>query len=168
MGRQQKKSDGKPGGFVIPEFLYLGPASLASDLSFLSSHQITTILSIGKSPHRKFETISTDDGPREITYHRLNLKDEENSDIKPCVESACAILNRVLDSKSRVLVHCSAAISRSPTIVVAYLMKKYRLSLQQSLDRVIAVRPVVSPNPGFLAQLQEMEIAIVESTGDTL
>ena len=158
--RQTKKTGRKPDGCVIPEFLYIGPVSTASDLAFLNLHQIKTILSIGKSPRHGHEAILTGDGRKEIIYYRLSLKDEENSDIRTCFEKACEILDHVLDSKSRVLVHCSAAISRSPTIVAAYLMKRYNLSLQQSLGKVTAARPVAAPNPWFLAQLKEIEVGL--------
>ena len=43
--------------------------------------------------------------------------------------------------------------SRSPAIVIAYLMRTYDVSLEQCLIHVIKARPCVSPNDGFLKQL---------------
>lgn len=56
-----------------------------------------------------------------------------------------------------VVVHCLAGISRSATVVAAYLMKKYHQSLKDVLCFMKNVRPVVSPNPGFLQQLKVWE-----------
>lgn len=45
----------------------------------------------------------------------------------------------------------------SVTIVVAYLMKEYGMSLSQALEHVKRKRPVAAPNFGFTLQLQEFE-----------
>jgi dual specificity phosphatase 12 len=42
-----------------------------------------------------------------------------------------------------VLVHCQAGMSRSATIVAAYLMKTLKLSVDEALDMIRAVRPVI-------------------------
>lgn len=43
--------------------------------------------------------------------------------------------------------------SRSATVVVAYLMWKYHLSVSVALEQLCEGRPVCSPNPGFMEQL---------------
>lgn len=43
--------------------------------------------------------------------------------------------------------------SRSPTIVIGYLMRSYNVSLEQCLSHVVNARPCVIPNDGFLKQL---------------
>jgi dual specificity phosphatase 12 len=44
--------------------------------------------------------------------------------------------------------------SRSATIVVAYLMWKYRVSVLEALEQLREGRPVCGPNPGFMEQLE--------------
>lgn len=58
-----------------------------------------------------------------------------------------------LASKGRVLVHCQAGVSRSPTIVAAYMMREKQLSAQQALDIIKLRRAIIEPNRGFLEQL---------------
>ncbi|NXY51913.1 DUS15 phosphatase, partial [Ceuthmochares aereus] len=53
------------------------------------------------------------------------------------------------------LVHCLAGISRSTTVVVAYIMAVTELSFQEVLEAVRTIRPVANPNPGFRQQLAE-------------
>ncbi|KFP37115.1 Dual specificity protein phosphatase 15, partial [Chlamydotis macqueenii] len=48
-----------------------------------------------------------------------------------------------------------AGISRSTTVVVAYVMAVTELSCQEVLEAVRTVRPVANPNPGFKQQLAE-------------
>jgi atypical dual specificity phosphatase len=60
------------------------------------------------------------------------------------------------NGNGKILVHCSAGISRSPMVVAAYLMKRKGMALKAALAQIIRVRPQVSPNAGFLQQLKEI------------
>ena len=53
-----------------------------------------------------------------------------------------------------------AGMSRSVTIVTAYLMKSKGWDLRYALGHVKAKRPIAQPNLGFLRQLQEYESAL--------
>lgn len=56
-----------------------------------------------------------------------------------------------------VYVHCHAGVSRSSTLVLAYLMQEEDIPLQQALSLLRLKRPIVCPNPGFMRQLKEFE-----------
>jgi dual specificity phosphatase 12 len=56
-----------------------------------------------------------------------------------------------------VLVHCTMGISRSPTIVIAYLMRKHRKPYKKVLAEVRKQRSVVSPKSNFVIQLNIWE-----------
>ena len=45
-------------------------------------------------------------------------------------------------------------------VVAAYLMKRKGMTLKGALGQIIRARPQVSPNPGFLQQLKEMEMEL--------
>jgi dual specificity MAP kinase phosphatase len=60
-------------------------------------------------------------------------------------------------NNSKVLVHCQAGVSRSPTIVIAYIMKKYSLNLNEAYSKVREMRPIIAPNLIFMSQLMEFE-----------
>ncbi|XP_073347479.1 dual specificity protein phosphatase 22-B isoform X2 [Pagrus major] len=55
------------------------------------------------------------------------------------------------------LVHCLAGVSRSVTLVVAYIMTVTGLGWQEALAAVKVARPCAGPNLGFQRQLQEFE-----------
>jgi atypical dual specificity phosphatase len=59
--------------------------------------------------------------------------------------------------EKRVLVHCVQGMSRSASVVLAYLMSRERKTFKQAWEHVTALRPVVKPNPGFIIQLLELE-----------
>jgi hypothetical protein len=52
--------------------------------------------------------------------------------------------------------------SRSPAIVVGYLMRSYNVSLEQCLIHVVKARPCIIPNDGFLKQLILYDRFLVE------
>lgn len=62
-------------------------------------------------------------------------------------------IKNALAGKGRVLVHCQAGVSRSPTIVAAYIMREKQLSAQQALDIIKLRRSFIEPNRGFMEQL---------------
>lgn len=55
------------------------------------------------------------------------------------------------------LVHCLAGVSRSTTMVVAYLMTVTHYNRDECLSAVKAVRAFVGPNDGFQRQLLEYQ-----------
>ena len=55
-----------------------------------------------------------------------------------------------------VYVNCGGGVSRSATIVIAYIMQKYRISYNDALKRVTKKRKVF-PNEGFIEQLNLFE-----------
>lgn len=57
---------------------------------------------------------------------------------------------------TKVLIHCEKGYSRSPTVLIAYLMRKNRLPLDTVMEQVKSKRDV-GPNPNFMDQLQVWE-----------
>ncbi|KAH0588622.1 hypothetical protein H2248_004447 [Termitomyces sp. 'cryptogamus'] len=138
---------------VIPS-LYLGPVSAASSQAFLSSASITHVLSVGASPTKPVEG---------ITYNRISITDSPSSSITKVCDTACDIIDEALKSRNgagKILVHCSAGISRSPMVVAAYLIRRRNMSLREALRQIVVVRPQVSPNSGFWRQLKELELEV--------
>lgn len=58
-----------------------------------------------------------------------------------------------------------AGISRSTTVVVAYVMAVTELSSQEVLEAIRSVRPVANPNPGFRQQLEEFGSSAARKVG---
>lgn len=56
-----------------------------------------------------------------------------------------------------VLVHCFAGISRSASVVIAYVMKEMKLDYSTARTLVSRSRSVISPNEGFVKQLSFYE-----------
>ena len=77
-------------------------------------------------------------------------------------------LDSALRSKdNNILVHCSAGISRSPTLVLAYLMKKNHWTLDEAFEKMRKLRQIVDPNVSFIIQLREWEKSIISTPAST-
>lgn len=79
---------------------------------------------------------------------------------KPLIEIGYHFINWVMasDSNSNVLVHCMAGMSRSVSMVIYFLMKKYGLSYFIVLSVIKRYRPIASPNKSFSRQLIQYQI----------
>mmetsp|Transcript_19073 Transcript_19073/g.37455 ORF Transcript_19073/g.37455 Transcript_19073/m.37455 type:complete len:681 (+) Transcript_19073:891-2933(+) len=129
--------------------LYLGTEYNASDFSMLQDIGVTTIINVTKEIKDFF--------PGHFEYHRIPVKDHESSDLHHYFANACVDIARARAEGRTVFVHCQRGISRSATIVIAFLMQSRRLSYNDAFTLVKKNRPIIKPNKGFIKQLQAFE-----------
>ncbi|XP_068115071.1 dual specificity protein phosphatase 13A-like [Hyperolius riggenbachi] len=92
-----------------------------------------------------------------ITYHGVPANDSPKFDISKYFYSASEFIHKALSSPGdRVLVHCAVGVSRSATLVLAYLMIQHQFSLTQAIQKVQENR-WICPNRGFLRQLLHLD-----------
>ena len=60
-----------------------------------------------------------------------------------------------------VLVHCYAGVSRSASVVIAYLMNQHGMSLKDAYQYVKNKRYFIKPNEGFRKQLVQFQRELV-------
>ncbi|KAG5190251.1 protein-tyrosine phosphatase-like protein, partial [Tribonema minus] len=98
--------------------------------------------------------------PDQLAYLRLELADAGHQKISHCFDAVVSAIDCARAAGGACLVHCTAGISRSPALVIAYLMKTKRWSLAAALAHMQKCRPSVSPNPAFMAQLAAYEASL--------
>lgn len=87
----------------------------------------------------------------------IDLDDDRTEPIGDYFDRTYNFINRHLEQGYNVYVHCVAGMSRSSTIVVAFLMKKFGMSVEEALSFVKDRRPIIRPNNGFLHELIRYE-----------
>jgi hypothetical protein len=132
--------------------LYLGPINCVDESACQSLRQasITGIVNC------------TEDSPcyheSNIEYCRVSVRDEDFADIGIYLESATNFIHRHVEmQQGAVVVHCRQGVSRSASVVIAYLMRFQGMSLEKAYVLAKERRPLVNPNPGFWSQLKEFE-----------
>ncbi|KAB0395146.1 hypothetical protein E2I00_015095, partial [Balaenoptera physalus] len=92
-----------------------------------------------------------------VSYLGVPAHDLPEFDISAYFSSAADFIHRALSTPgAKVLVHCVVGVSRSATLVLAYLMLRQQLSLRQAVITV-RQRRWVFPNRGFLHQLCRLD-----------
>nr|CDS27914.1 dual specificity protein phosphatase 12 [Hymenolepis microstoma] len=127
--------------------LWLGKRPDASSVLNLHSKKISAILTIDRTPLPSgvFSSFRVMFLPANDTPYDNLLKYFERS------------INFIEENiESGVLVHCQAGTSRSATIVIAYVMWKFKIPFKQAHDQVYKSRWVF-PNDGFRKQLRCFE-----------
>jgi len=143
----------------ITDYLYLSGSRIAEDKECLKRHNIGYIINTAVELQDPFN-----DG-EEFVYKRLELNDHPSQQM--CVvnvfQNAFNFIEEARKNGKKTLVHCRGGRSRSPTVVIAYLMKTYNWTLQQAYDHVQAKNPKISPNLGFMGQLTHFEELLQQS-----
>ena len=92
-----------------------------------------------------------------IEYKRFPLTDVAQDPIELYFEDACLTITDAIQKGKTVFVHCEAGISRSASIVIAYLMKSENIVFSDAFTSVRQVRPIIAPNIGFELKLRDFE-----------
>ncbi|KAJ3312550.1 Serine/threonine/tyrosine-interacting-like protein 1 [Boothiomyces sp. JEL0838] len=155
---------------IIPG-LYLGNAEQAMNPRVIHQYKITHIVNACQSENvfekgvehaiaglkLKTDPPNLEDLINEFKipqYKRVNIPDNPDADITIHLEQVVAFVNDARSQEhSRVLFHCHAGISRSSTLLIAYLMESENIPLDEAFQKVALVRKKIRPNPGFCIQL---------------
>ncbi|KAK9464421.1 dual specificity phosphatase [Lipomyces arxii] len=80
---------------------------------------------------------------------------DHNSKLIPDLPYLTALIARRAEEGKRVLVHCQCGVSRSASLVVAYVMKEQGLDLNTAYAQVKGKAPAIGPNMNLIYQLME-------------
>ncbi|XP_072289066.1 dual specificity protein phosphatase 26-like [Eucyclogobius newberryi] len=132
--------------------LYIGDQQSAENRGDLYKHRITHVLNAAHSKHKGQPEIYRG---LQIEYMGIDARDSCDFDLSVHFQSAANFIHRALSKGGKVLVHCHVGVSRSATLVLAYLMLKQNLTMVEAICAVKENRGVI-PNRGFLRQLIEL------------
>lgn len=90
---------------------------------------------------------------KQYEHLMLRVDDDPNENLLQHFKETNAFIEAALADGGGVFVHCAMGKSRSATVVCAHLMKQYGVSPETALAQLCEGRPVCSPNPGFMEQL---------------
>ncbi len=105
-----------------------------------------------------FTLLAPDDDPLphydRITYHRFDIEDGSGDIVTPAAAIADAM--DALPPTTQFLVHCHAGVSRSASVVIYYIMRRFNMTYGRAKKCVKASRRIISPSPVYAAQLKAL------------
>ena len=139
--------------------IYLGGEQPANNKKFIKDNNIGAIICVMK----KSPILINDTEVNHIKFLHIMIDDIMSEKIIDHFETSYHFINDMIEQGRSIYIHCQMGISRSPTIVIAYLMKKFNLSLHSAKSFVVSKRPQVDPNISFYCQLEKYETILTES-----
>ncbi|KAI8920531.1 protein-tyrosine phosphatase-like protein [Entophlyctis helioformis] len=138
---------------VIPR-LWLGPYTAARSLADLQARGITHVLCIRDDGEKHLVRTLF---PDQIVYQVLEVSESPLQNLIPFFPQATAFISAAMSAGGSVLVHCNSGISRSPAIVVAYLIEAHLYTFSAAFQLVQNRRFCINPIEAFKFQLKEYE-----------
>eukprot|EP00900_Chrysochromulina_parva_P023174 jgi/Chrpa1/5490/Chrysochromulina_OHIO_Genome00012615-RA len=139
---------------VLPGQLLIGAEHSARDEAKLASEGVTAIVNCAGM-------ICANHFPHRFHYLKLNLLDTAREDISAVFYDVLDFIDDTIEQEhGTVFVHCQHGVSRSATLVIAYVMWKRGLAYDDALELVRAARPTVNPNIGFACALLQWGASI--------
>ncbi|XP_016014993.1 dual specificity protein phosphatase 22 isoform X2 [Rousettus aegyptiacus] len=128
--------------------LYIGNFKDARDAEQLSKNKVTHILSVHDSARPMLEGVK---------YLCIPAADSPSQNLSRHFKESIKFIHECRLRGEGCLVHCLAGVSRSVTLVIAYIMTVTDFGWEDALHTVRAGRSCANPNLGFQRQLQEFE-----------
>uniref|UniRef100_A0A4W6CK21 Protein-tyrosine-phosphatase n=1 Tax=Lates calcarifer TaxID=8187 RepID=A0A4W6CK21_LATCA len=131
--------------------------------SFSDSFDLASALRPSVLTSRNITLIVNASGLEDMSYPQLDglqvlhipVQDQPHAPLRQYFDPVAERINQ--NQTGRTLVHCTAGRSRSPALIMAYLMRFEGLSLRQAHEQVLEQRPFIRPNAGFWRQLIDYE-----------
>ncbi|XP_059317652.1 protein-tyrosine-phosphatase MKP1 [Lycium ferocissimum] len=134
----------------VAEHVYLGGDAVARDKDILKQNGITHVLNcVGFVCPEYFKS--------DFVYRTLWLQDSPSEDITSILYDVFDYFEDVRVQNGRVFVHCCQGVSRSTSLVIAYLMWREGQSFDDAFEYVKAARGIADPNMGFACQLLQCQ-----------
>ena len=119
---------------ILPN-LWLGDIEASQDLEALNEHKIQYIVSI--LAQREFLVPTT--------HHLLLTLNDGEPFSNESLEKGVSFIKNAIAKKEGVLVHCMAGISRSTTLISAYLMKELHYTPYEAIRYLQEKREIIDP-----------------------
>ena len=162
--------------YIVP-YVYIGNRHAATGrldsagnwINYLDRYKIRHVISVLTDEEYADYMIAAEDFT-EQTWHRLAVDDDPAEPISRFFPQMAAVIADAVARKQPILIHCAAGMSRSVTIVAAYLIADQGLkrvgdylcndvppcSVANAIALIKNKRPFAAPNRGFMRQLEDL------------
>ena len=139
----------------ITDNIYLGGIKGLTEKDYFIKEKINGILSVT-------DEVSENDIENNVKHKVIKVDDLYSENIikyfKECIN--------FIENNGKIFIHCTCGVSRSATIVIAYLMWKTHSTFNTTYLFVKKRRPEIDPNNGFRKQLNIFQKLLQENDYD--
>jgi len=135
---------------VLPN-VYVGDVYAAHNVDELKKRNITHVVNAVLGVVPPF--------PEQFKYLHVKLLDCPGENVMAHFENTSKFIEDALAGGGKVFIHCLQGVSRSATIAAAFAIYSQQISTEDAIKLLRKTRNVVSPNHGFVMQLQWYEKA---------
>ena len=128
---------------VLPN-LWISSATFVKDIGWLQTHGITGVVNCADLSTALHPEIYEE---AKINYLCLGVTDVAKS--KHVLAEKISSALEFIDKQDKAIVNCAAGVSRSATVVLAWLMSRGAMTLRQAFIYLRSKRKFVYPNQGF-------------------
>ncbi|EIE24571.1 phosphatases II [Coccomyxa subellipsoidea C-169] len=137
-------------GEIVPKVLYLGDWEHAQQTERMDELNIRRVITIHNNP----ENMQL---PSRFKHLRLQLADVDTQDVSKFFAPTYTFIEEARAANEGVLVHCGAGVSRSASLCIAYLMRRFTWPAGRAREHCKQRRSLVNPNQGFWRSLCAFE-----------
>jgi protein-tyrosine phosphatase len=91
-------------------------------------------------------------------YNHIELIDSSDENLDIHLSETVSLIDKYIQEGNNVLVYCSMGISRSTSIICAYLMSIHKTTFSYAFRHIYSVRSIVNPNLGFILALEDINV----------
>jgi len=144
---------------ILP-FLHLGDYEAFKEIGTHNQESFAVVVKVTHQAH---------DDPKNTFYYNPNLPktiklydigkglgdvNESWIALSKSIDKILPKITQHMKAKERILVHCTQGVSRSPTVVIAYLMWRYHVPYDKAFAFVQSKRLQIDPKQGFVEGLK--------------
>ena len=147
--------------------LWLGGFVVAHDQGLIQKLDITNVVCVGGRALAFGRDHYEPPFPHLVKYKIVDVDDTEKASdaeaLFQAFQGATDFIQTALDDHKNILVHCMGGISRSSSMICAYLIFRYEMSVTEAVKLVRSARPVATPNGAFVDQLEKWKSVCLTS-----
>ena len=134
---------------ILPNLIYLGDKKSCCK-TVIERYKITHTICIIDKPSIKHKVHTKNN----LAFHFRDV--EYCQELESHISKANAFIDDAIKNKGRILVHCTAGVSRSASIVIAYLMSKHDITYEKAYEFVKSKRKQARPADVFVTCLKSL------------
>ena len=123
------------------------------NLDYLKLNKISSVITLcEKKKLKNFERL------KDFFNHKIIVLPDHKSDYLPKKTDLLCAIDTIYNLKryGPILIHCEAAVERSPLICIGYLMKYYNYNFIESLEYMMEIHPLTSPMNSHIEILKKI------------